>query len=125
MIKNLLISIGIIAAAVLLWPYLPMASPHHAAPHGQTSSRGPFPCELNHSVECTREQYQQMAEESCARHRAEGGQCEIITNGQRPQAVHIPSDSELTEMSRRFDDAARRLCDNLASAGYGCHVSHH
>lgn len=123
-IKNLLIGIGVIAAVLFLLPHLPMASRHDAGSDGHGSSRGPFPCELDHSVECTWGQYQQIAEEDCARDRAQGGRCEIVTDRQRPHALHIPSDSELAEMGRKFDDATRRLCDNLANAGYGCHVSH-
>lgn len=122
MIKNLLIGIGIIAAVLLLLPHLPITSRH--GPDGPGSSRDTFPCELDHSVECTWVQYQQIAEEDCARDRAQGGRCEIVTNGQRPHSLHIPSDSELAEMGRKFDDATRHLCDNLANAGYGCHVSH-
>lgn len=122
--KEFLIAIGIIAAVVLLAPHLLLASPHDAGPDGHVSSRNPFPCEVDHSAECTWGQYQQIAEEDCARYRAQGGRCEIVTNGQRPRAVHIPSDSELSEMGHKFDDATRRLCDDLADAGYGCHVSH-
>ena len=122
--KEFLIAIGIIAAVVLLAPHLPLASPHDAGPDGHVSSRNPFPCEVDHSAECTWGQYQQIAEEECARDRAQGGRCEIVTNGQRPRAVHIPSDGELSEMGDKFDDSTRRLCNDLADAGYGCHVSH-
>lgn len=122
--KELLIAIGIVAALVLLLPHLMLTSPHDAGSDGHASARGPFPCELDHSVECTWAQYQQMAEEDCVKDRARGGQCEIVTNGQRPRAVHIPSDRELAEMGHKFDDATRHLCDNLANAGYECHVSH-
>jgi hypothetical protein len=124
MIKNLLIGIGIIAAVLLLLPHLSIMSRHDTGSDGPGSSRDTFPCELDHSVECTREQYRQITEEDCARDRAQGGGCEIVTDGQRPHALHIPSDSELAEMGRKFDDATRRLCDNLANDGYGCHVSH-
>src|SRR5690348_4246394 len=113
--KELLIAIGIVAALVFLLPHLTLTSPHDAGSDGHASARGPFPCELDHSVECTWAQYQQMAEEDCAKDRARGGQCEIVTNGQRPRAVHIPSDRELAEMGHRFDDATRHLCDNLAN----------
>ena len=122
--KNLLIGIGIIAAVLLLLPHLPMTSQHGTRSDGHGSSRSPFSCELDHSVECTWGQYQQIAEEDCARDRAQGGRCEIVTGSQRPHALHIPSDSELAEMGRKFDDATRRLCDDFANAGYGCHVSH-
>jgi hypothetical protein len=122
--KEFLIAIGIIAAVVLFVPHLSLTPPHDAGPDGHVSSRSPFPCEVDHSVVCTWGQYQQIAEEDCARDRAQGGRCEIVSNGQRPRAVHIPSDGELTEMSHKFDDATRRLCDDLANAGYGCHVSH-
>jgi hypothetical protein len=122
-VKNVLIAIGIIAAALLLLPRGQMTSPHDAGPNGQATSRAPFPCELDHSIECTWEQYQQIANENCAKDRAQGGRCDIVTNSQSPHAVHIPSESDRAEMGRKLDDTARRLCDNLANAGYGCHVS--
>ena len=124
MVKNLLIAIGIIAAAVLLMPNLPMTSRNDDESHDHRMSRDPFPCESDHSIDCTWEQYQQIAEENCVRERAQSRQCVIVTNGQRPHAVRIPSDSEFAEMGQRFDDATRRLCSDLAHAGYGCHTSH-
>jgi hypothetical protein len=124
MIKNLLIGIGILAAVFLLLPYLPIGSRNEAGPLDIAAPRAPFPCESDHSIECTWAQYQQIAEEDCAKDHAQGRQCEIVTNGQPPHAVRIPSDSELAEMGRKFDDATRRLCGDLANAGYGCHVSH-
>jgi hypothetical protein len=124
MIKNLLIAIGIIAAAVLLMPNLPMASRHDSESPGHQMSRAPFPCESDHLIDCTWDPYQQIAEENCARDRAQSRQCVVVTNGERPHAVRIPSDSELAEMGQRFDDATRRLCSDLANAGYGCHTNH-
>lgn len=124
MVKNLLIGIGILAVAFLLFPHLPAGSRTGAEPHGDGASRAPFPCESDHSIQCTWGQYQQIAEENCAKDRTQGRQCEIVTNGQPPHAVRIPSESELAEMGRKFDEATRRLCSDLANAGYGCHVSH-
>ena len=118
--KDILIAVGIIAVALALTPHSKTSAPHDAGTDSVTTHRTPYPCESDHSAQCTREQYQQIAEEDCAKYRAEGGKCEIITDGQRPRAVRLPSDSERAEMRRKIDEGAKRLCDNLANAGYEC-----
>lgn len=122
-IKDILIAVGIIGAAVLLTPHFKTSAPHDTGTNSVTTPRTPYPCESDHSAQCTWEQYRQIAEEDCAKDRAQGGKCEIVTNGQPPHAVHIPSDSERADMRRKIDEGARRLCDNLANAGYECHAS--
>ncbi len=122
-IKDILIAVGIIGAAVLLTPHLKTSAPHDTGTNSVTTPRTPYPCESDHSAQCTWEQYRQIAEEDCAKDRAQGGKCEIVTNGQPPHAVHIPSDSERADMRRKIDEGARRLCDNLANAGYECHAN--
>jgi hypothetical protein len=120
-IKDILIAVGIIAVALALTPRSETAAPHDAEPNGvATTPRTPYPCESDHSIRCTWGQHQQIAEEDCAKYRAQGGQCEIVTNGRPPHAVRIPSDSERADMHRKIDEGARRLCDNLANAGYDC-----
>lgn len=121
--KELLIAIGIAAALVLFLPHVPMVSPHDAGltvmfRRGALSLRvGPFGRVHMGVISAN-------SRGGLRQDRAQGGQCEIVINGQRPRAVHIPSDSELAEMGHKFDDATRLLCDNLANAGYGFHISH-
>jgi hypothetical protein len=119
-IKDILIAVVVIGAAVLLAPRSETAAPHDTGTNSVTTPRAPYPCESDHSAQCTWEQYRQIAEEDCANYRARGGKCEIVTNGQRPRAVHIPSDSERADMRREIDEGGRRLCDTLANAGYEC-----
>jgi hypothetical protein len=119
-IVDILIAVGVIGAALALTPHSKTA-PHDTGTHSVTKPRTPYPCESDHSAQCTWEQYRQIAEEDCAKDRAQGGKCEIVTNGQRPHAAHIPSDSERADMRRKIDEGARRLCDNLANE-YGCHA---
>lgn len=119
-IKDILIAVAIIAVALALTPHSKRAAPHDTGTNSVTTPRTPYPCESDHSAQCTWEQYRQIAEEDCAKYRAQGGKCEIVTNGQPPHAVHIPSDSERADMHRKIDEGARRLCDNLANAGYEC-----
>lgn len=121
-IKDILIAVGIIAVALALTPRSETAAPHDTGPHSVATPRTPYPCESDRSVQCTGEQYQQIAEEDCAKYRAQGGECKIVTDGQPPHAVRIPSDSERAEMRRKIDEGARRLCDNLADAGYECNA---
>jgi hypothetical protein len=118
--KDILIAVGIIAVALALTPRSETAAPHDTGTNRVATPRTPFPCESDHSAKCTWEQYRQIAEEDCAKYRAQGRQCEIVTNGQPPHAVRIPSDSERADMRRKIDEGARRLCDNLANAGYDC-----
>ena len=120
-IKDILIVVVIIGAALLLAPRSEKAGPHDTGTDSVTTPRAPYSCESDHSARCTWEQYREIAEEDCAKYRAQGGQCEIVTNGQPPHAVRIPSDSERADMRRKIDEGARRLCDNLANAGYECH----
>ena len=119
-IKDILIAVGIIVVVLLLTHHSETAAPHDAGTNSVTTPRTPYPCESDHSAQCTWVQYRQIAEEECAKDRAQGGKCEIVTNGQRPRAVHIPSDSERVDMRQKIDEGARRLCDNLANAGYDC-----
>jgi hypothetical protein len=122
-IKDILVAVVIIGIALLLTPRSERAASHDAGTDSVATSRIPYPCESDHSAQCTWEQYRQIAEEDCAKDRAQGGRCEIVTNGQPPHAVRIPSDSERADMRRKIDEGARRLCDNLANAGYGCRAS--
>jgi hypothetical protein len=122
-IKGILIAAGIIAAAFLLMPDSKTARPHDDGTSSVTAPRAPFPCEANHSTSCTWEQYRQIAEEDCAKERAQGGKCEIVTNGRPPHAVRVSSENERTDMRRKIEEGARRLCDNLANAGYECRSS--
>ncbi len=119
-IKDILIAVGIIAVALALTPQFETAAPRDTGTDSVTTPRTPYPCESDHSAQCTWEQYRQIAEEDCAKDRARGGKCEIVTDGQPPHAVHIPSDSERADMRRKIDEGASRLCDNLANAGYEC-----
>lgn len=121
-IKDILIAVGIIAVALALTPGFGPDGPPDNGPHGVATPRTPYPCESDRSVRCTGEQYQQIAEEDCAKYRAQGGECKIVTDGQPPHAVRIPSDSERAEMRRKIDEGAKRLCDNLADAGYECNA---
>ncbi len=120
-IKGILIAAGIIVAALLLMPNSKTTSPHET--NSATKPRAPYPCESDRSTQCTWGQYMQIAEEDCAKNRAQGGQCEIVTNGQPPHAVHISSGSERADMRRKIDEGVRRFCDNLANVGYECHTS--
>lgn len=122
-IKGILIAAGIIAAAFLLMPNSETAVPHDTETNSATKRRAPYPCESDRSAQCTWEQYRQIAEEDCAKDRAQGGQCEIVTDGRPPHAVHISSGSERAEMRRKIDEGVRRLCDNLANTEYKCHAS--
>jgi hypothetical protein len=122
-VKDILIAVVIIGIAVSLAPRSETGAPHDNGTSSVTTPQRPYPCESDHSAQCTWEQYQQIAEEDCAKDRAHGGKCEIVTNGQPPRAVHIPSDSERADMRRKVDEGARRLCDNLANSGYECHAS--
>jgi hypothetical protein len=119
-IKDILIAVGIIAVALALTPRSETDSPHDTGTNSVTTPRTPYPCESDHSDKCTWEQYQQLAEEDCAKYRAEGRRCEIVTNGGPPHAVRIPSHSERADMRQKIDEGARRLCDNFANAGYDC-----
>jgi hypothetical protein len=122
-IKGILIAAGIIAVALLLMPQLETAGPHDSGTHHVTAPRAPYPCESDRSAPCTWEQYRQIAEEDCAKDRAQGKQCEIVTNGQPPHALHISSNSEGTDMRRTFEEGVRRLCDKLANTDYECHTN--
>src|SRR6185312_11281987 len=102
-IKGILIAVGIIAVALLLMPHSKTAGSHDARPGNVTAPRAPYPCESDRSAPCTWEQYQQIAEEDCAKDRAHDGHCEIVTNGRPPHAVHIPSESELADIRRRIE----------------------
>ncbi len=122
-IKEILIAVVIIGAAVMLAPRSEKAAPYDTGTDSVTSPRKPYLCESDRSAQCTWEQYWQIAEEECAKVRARGGRCEIVTNGKPPHAVHIPSDSERADMRRKIDEGARRLCDNLTDAGYECRAN--
>lgn len=122
-VKDILIGVGIIAVALALTSNSGKDAPHDTGTNSVTTPRTPYPCKSDHSAQCTWEQYRQIAEEDCAKHRAQGGRCEIVTNGQRPRAVHLPSDSERADMHRKIEEGARHLCDNLANAGYECHTN--
>jgi hypothetical protein len=123
-IKGILLAAGIIVAALLLMPRSETAGSHDGRTHGATAPRAPYPCESDRSAPCTWEQYRQIAEEDCAKDRAHGGQCEVITNVWPPRAIHISSESERADMRQKIDEGVRRLCDNLANAGYECHAGH-
>jgi hypothetical protein len=120
--KDILIAVGIIAVALALTPRSETATRHDTGTNGVASPRTPFPCESDHSIQCSWEQYRQIAEEDCAKYRAQGGECKIVTDGRPPHAVRIPSDSERADMRRKIDEDARRLCDKLDNAGYECHA---
>ncbi len=122
-IKDILIAVGIIAVALALTPRSETVPPHDTGTNNVARPRTPYPCESDHLARCTWEQHQQIAEENCAKYRAQGGECEIVTNGQPPHAVRIPSESERADMRRKIDEGARRLCDNLANTGYECPTS--
>ena len=122
-IKGILIAAGIIGVALLLMPNFETAGPHDARPNSVPAPRAPYPCESDRSAPCTWEQYRQIAEEDCAKDRAQGRQCEIVTNDWPPHAVHISSDSERADIRRKFEEGVRRLCDNLANTSYECHTS--
>jgi hypothetical protein len=119
-IKDLLIAAAIIGIALLLTNRSEKGAPHDHGTDSVTAPRTPYSCESDRSTQCTWEQYRQIAEEDCAKYRAQGGECDIVTDGQPPHAVRIPSDSERADMRRKIDEGARRLCDNLADAGYEC-----
>ncbi|MGH4009273.1 MAG: hypothetical protein ACRDTH_14145 [Pseudonocardiaceae bacterium] len=122
-IKELLIAAIFIGIAVLLAPRSETAAPHHTGPKNVTKPQRPYPCEFDRSAQCTWDQYRQMAEDECNKERAQGGRCEIATNGPRPHVVRIPSDSERTDMRRKIDEEASRLCDKLDNAGYECRAN--
>lgn len=122
-IKGILFAAVIIVIALLVMPHPEKAPPHDAEPNKVIAPRPPYPCESDRSAQCTWEQYRQIAEEDCAKDRAQGGQCEIVTNGQPPHAVHISSESERTDIRQRIEEGVRRLCDNLANTRYECHTS--
>ena len=122
-IRDILIAVGIIGVVLLLTQHSETAAPRDTGTNSVTTPRTPYPCESDHSVQCTWGQYRQIAEEDCAKDRAQGGKCEIVTNGQRPYAVHTPSDNERADMRRKIDEGARHLCDNLANAGYECRAN--
>lgn len=122
-IKGLLIAAGIIAIAFLLTPNSEKDVPHDTRTDSATRPRAPYPCESDRSAQCTWEQYRQIAEEDCAKDRAQGGQCEIVTDGRPPHAVHNSSGDERAEMRRKIDEGVRRLCDNLANTAYECRAN--
>lgn len=121
-IKEILIAVVIIGIAVMLSrsEKSEKAGPHDTGNTSVSTPRKPYPCEYDRSTQCTWEQYWQIAEEECAKDRARGGRCKIVTNGKPPHAVHIPSDSERADMRQKVHEDARRLCDNLTEAGYEC-----
>jgi hypothetical protein len=119
-IKGFLIAAGIIAVALLFMHHSETDRPHDARAGNATAPRAPYPCESDRSAPCTWGQYQQIAEEDCAKDRAQGGQCEIVTNGRPPHAEHISSESERADMRQKFEDGVRRLCDQLADTSYKC-----
>ncbi len=121
--RDIMIAVVIIAVVLGLANQSQRGAPHDSGTDRVTTPRTPYPCESDRSAQCTWEQYRQIAEEDCAKHRAQGGRCEIVTNGQPPRAVRIPSDSEEADMRRKIDEGARHLCDNFAKAGYECHTS--
>lgn len=123
-VKEILIAAGVIGVALLLTPNSKTAPPHDSGTNSVTTPRRPYPCESDHSAQCTWEQHWQIAEEDCAKYRAQGGQCKIVTNDNPPHAVRIPSDSERADMRQKADEGARRLCDNLTEAGYECRANH-
>ena len=122
-IKDLLVAAVIIGIALLLTPRSEKAAPHDTGTGSVTAPRKPYPCEFDHSAKCTWKQYRQIAEEDCAKYRAQGGECKIVTDGQPPHAVRTPSDSERAHMRRKIDEGARRLCKNLDNGGYECHTN--
>ncbi len=119
-IKDLLVAAVIIGIALLLTPRSEKGAPHGTGTDSVATPRKSYHCESDHSAKCTWGQYRQIAEEDCAKYQAQGGGCEIVTNGEPPHAVRIPSDSERADMRRKIDEGTRRLCDNLANAGYDC-----
>ena len=122
-VKDILIAVVIIGVALALTPQFKTTAPHDTGTNSVTTPRAPYPCESDHSDKCTWEQYRQIAEEDCAKDRARGGKCEIVTNGPPPHAVHFPSDSERADMRQKIEEGARRICDKLANAGYECHAN--
>ena len=123
-IKDIMIAVIVIGAALLLTPQFKTGAPHDTRTDSVTTPRKPYPCESDRSAQCTWEQYRQIAEEDCAKYRAHGEKCKIVTNDdQPPRAVRIPSDSEQADMRRKIEESASRLCDNFANAGYECHDS--
>jgi hypothetical protein len=121
--RDILIAVGIIAVALAITSRSDTAAPYDIGTDGATTSRTPYPCESDRSVQCTWQQYRQIAEEDCARERSKGGECEIVTNGHPPRAVRIPSDGEISDMRRRIDEDKRRLCDDFTNAAEECPAS--
>jgi hypothetical protein len=122
-IKGILVAAGILAVAFLVTPGSKTAAPHDSGPVNIITPRTPYPCESDYSIQCTWREHQQIAEEECARDRAQGRRCEIVTNGQPPHAVHIPSDNDFVDMRRKIDEGVKRLCDDFANAGHECRTS--
>lgn len=57
-------------------------------------------------------------------HLKSGGPNDAENNTRKPpDAVHVPSDRELTEIRQKFNDGVRRLCDNLTDTRYECHTN--
>jgi hypothetical protein len=124
-IKGLLLAAAIIAIAFLFSPYFKTGAPHDTGTHREARPRAPYPCESDRSAQCTWEQYKQIAEEDCAKHRDQGGRCEVVTDGRRPpHAVRLPSDSELADMRQKIGDGIQQLCDNLADTRFECKTNH-
>ena len=121
-VKDLLVAAVIIGIALLLTPRSEKGVPHDAGTGSVSAPRKTYNCESDHSEKCTWGQYRQIAEEDCAKYRADGGECKIVTDGRPPHAVRIPSDSERADMRQKIDEDARRLCDKLDNAGYECHA---
>ena len=122
-IRDLLVAAVIIGIALVLTPRSEKAAPHDTGTGSVSTPRKPYPCESDHSAKCTWGQYRKIAEEDCVKYRAQGEECKIVTDGQPPHAVRIPSDSERADMRRKIDESARHLCDNLDNAGYECHTN--
>lgn len=122
-IKGILLAAAIIGAALLFMNHSEKAPARDTGTNSVTAPRAPYPCESERSAQCTWEQYRQIAEEDCAKYRARGGECKIVTDGRTPHAVHIPSDNERADMRRKIDEGIRHLCDNLSNAGYECRTN--
>jgi hypothetical protein len=119
-IKDLLVAAVIIGIALVLTPRSEKAAPHDTGTGSITAPRESYPCESGHSAKCSWGQCRQIAEEDCAKYRAQGGECKIVTDGRPPHAVRIPSDSDRADMRRKIDEGVRRLCKNLDNGGYEC-----
>lgn len=122
-IKDILIAAGIIAAIVLLAPQFKGGGGHDTGANSVNAPRAPYPCESDRSAQCTWDQHRRIAEEDCAKYREQGAKCEIVTNGQPPRAIRIPSDGERADMRQKIEEGARRLCDSFAKAGYECNAN--